>query len=97
MRRIASHYIFWKQLYSMHYAELSDQGVLQGIHPLREEAPATEFYDGLMFPVPAGVILPSPYPVTAEQIRRSGITGNVSSGDRVHLYRIHGNSIVLVA
>jgi hypothetical protein len=78
----------------MYYAELDDEGLLQGVYPLQEEAPATEFYDGLLFPVPAGAVLP--YPLTAEQIRRSGITDGVSTGDRVDLYRVHEGRIVLM-
>ena len=34
MRRIASHYIYWRQFYRLHYVELNDNGVLAGIFPL---------------------------------------------------------------
>ncbi|MDR1499777.1 MAG: hypothetical protein LBI58_02235 [Tannerellaceae bacterium] len=78
----------------MSYVEITDQGVLLGIYPLEEEIPSTEFYDGLLFIVPAGAALP--HPITAEDVRRSGITDRVSSGDKIHLYRIHGETIVLV-
>jgi hypothetical protein len=87
MRRIASHHIFWKQLYRLHYIELSDNGVFLGVSPLCGEIPATEFYDGLLLPAPVGAILTRP--LTPEQIRQSGITEHVSPGDRIHLYRIH--------
>ncbi|MDR1344943.1 MAG: hypothetical protein LBJ39_06275 [Tannerellaceae bacterium] len=80
----------------MYYVELSDQGILHGIGPLKEETPSTEFYDGLLFPVPAGTDVTLPHPFTAEQIRRSGITDKVSAGDKVDLYRIHSDSIVLM-
>ncbi|MDR1938215.1 MAG: hypothetical protein LBQ73_06940 [Tannerellaceae bacterium] len=91
MRRIASHRVFWKELYPLSYVELTDEGVFQGVYPLREETPATEFYDGLLLPVPQGA--PLSYPLTPEEIRRSGLTENVSTGDKIHLYRIHGESI----
>lgn len=52
MRRVASHYIYWKQFYRMHYAELDDRGVLAGVFPLEEEVAGTEFYDGILIPVP---------------------------------------------
>jgi hypothetical protein len=91
MRKIASHHIFRKQLYHLHYIELGDDGVFLGIHPLQEETAATEFYDGLLVVVPAGT--PLPHPFTPEQLRQSGITDSVSAGDRVHLYRIHGEVI----
>ena len=51
MRRVASHYIYWKQFYRMHYVELDDKGVLTGVFPLEEEIAGTEFYDGILFPV----------------------------------------------
>ena len=53
MRRVASHYIYWKQFYRMHYAELDDRGVLAGVFPLEEEIAGTEFYDGILIPGPA--------------------------------------------
>ena len=44
MRRIASHYIYWRQFYRLHYVELNDNGVLAGIFPLEGEIAGTEFY-----------------------------------------------------
>jgi hypothetical protein len=87
MRKIASHHIFWKQLYHLHYIELSNDGAFLGLHPLQEETAATEFYDGLLVVVPAGTLLSHPF--TWEQIRQSRITENVSTGDKIRLYRIH--------
>lgn len=52
MRRIASHYIYWKQFYRMHYVELDDRGILTGVFPLEGEIAGTEFYDGILIPVP---------------------------------------------
>jgi hypothetical protein len=88
VRKIASHQIFWKQLYPLSYIELADGGVLLGIYPLQEETASTEFYDGLLVPVPAETLLSSP--LTPAQIRCSGITGNVSAGATIVLSRIHG-------
>ena len=51
MRRVASHYIYWRRLYRMHYIELDDQGVFAGIFPLEQEIAGTEFYDGILIPV----------------------------------------------
>lgn len=52
MRRIASHYIYWRQFYRLHYVELNDNGVLAGIFPLEGEIAGTEFYDGILILVP---------------------------------------------
>jgi hypothetical protein len=87
MRNIASHHIFRKQLYPLSYIKLTDEGVFLGIYPLQGETASTEFYDGTLIPVPAETLL-SPT-LSLEQIRQSGITGNVSVGDRISLYRIH--------
>ncbi|MDR2118154.1 MAG: hypothetical protein LBP25_01265 [Tannerellaceae bacterium] len=88
MRKIASHSIFWKQLYPLSYMELTEEGIFLGIYPLQGETASTEFYDGLLVPVPEGTLLSSPF--TPEQIRRSGITERVSTGDKIYLYRLHG-------
>ena len=52
MRRIASHYIYWRQFYRMHYVELDDSGILTGVFPLEGEIAGTEFYDGILILVP---------------------------------------------
>ena len=87
MRRIASHAVFRKQSYPLSYIELTDEGVFLGVYPLEEETFATEFYDGLLIPLPAGN--PLPHPFSLGQIRQSGITENISEGDKIHLYRLH--------
>lgn len=51
MRRVASHYIFWRRLYRMHYVELDENGFLAGVFPLDGEMAGTEFYDGIVIPV----------------------------------------------
>ena len=52
MRRIASHYIYWRQFYRMHYVELDESGILTGVFPLEGEIAGTEFYDGILILVP---------------------------------------------
>ena len=37
MRRIASHYVYWKQLLRMHYVELDEKENLVGVFPLNGE------------------------------------------------------------
>ena len=53
MRRVASHYIYWNELFRMHYVELDDAGCLLGVFPLEGEQAGTEFYDGIMLLVAA--------------------------------------------
>lgn len=48
MRRIASHYIYWRKWYRMHYLELDAKGRLTGVYPLVQEIANTEFYDGTL-------------------------------------------------
>ena len=50
MRRIASHYVYWKQLLRMHYVELDEKENLVGVFPLNGEIAGTEFYDGILVP-----------------------------------------------
>jgi hypothetical protein len=92
MRRIAAHRVFWKQAYPMSYVETTDEGVFMGVYPLNnEETPHTEFYDGLLLPVPQGSILATA--LTEEQILRSGISEHISPGDKIHLYRFHREAV----
>lgn len=53
MRRVASHYVYWNELFRMHYVELDDTGCLVGVFPLEGEQAGTEFYDGIILPVMA--------------------------------------------
>lgn len=52
MRRIAAHYIYCGRVYRMHYLELDEENRLRGIYPLTEEIAGTEFYDGILVPLP---------------------------------------------
>lgn len=55
MRRLASHYIWYKEkVYRLHYLEIDNRNCLKGIFPLTEEIPGTEFYDGVLIPIPCG-------------------------------------------
>jgi hypothetical protein len=58
MRRIASHYIYWRKWYRMHYLELDAKGRLTGVYPLVQEIANTEFYDGTLLPVPSDITFP---------------------------------------
>lgn len=51
MRRIASHYVYYQQLFRLSYIELSDNGQFIGVYPLSEEIAGTEFRDGILIPV----------------------------------------------
>ena len=93
MRRIAAHFIFWKQLYTMGYIELAG-GIFKGVYPLEAELPSTEFYDGLLVPVLAGTTIPPPYGI--EGIRQSGITDAVDTGSAISLFHIHNNTTNII-
>lgn len=58
MRRIGSHYIYWRKWYRMHYLELDAKGRLTGVYPLVQEIANTEFYDGTLLPVPSDITFP---------------------------------------
>jgi hypothetical protein len=75
----------------MSYVETTDEGVFTGVYPLNEETPNTEFYDGLLLPVPQGSILDTT--LTEEQILRSGAGEHIAPGDKIHLYRFHREAV----
>ncbi|MEY8487256.1 hypothetical protein [uncultured Parabacteroides sp.] len=100
MRRIASHYIYWKQFYRMHYVELDDSGILIGIFPLEGEIAGTEFYDGILIPV----LVPAldaesqkqiafdmlPGEILVDALERQGFTGISEMGSPVCLLLLNG-------
>ncbi|MDH6303835.1 hypothetical protein M2459_000167 [Parabacteroides sp. PF5-5] len=93
MRRIAAHYIFWRQLYRMHYVELSDDHRLHGVFPLDGEIAGTEFYDGMLVVVVEGFNETNKLNGLNElNIEGSGVTNDVAIGDVVQLYRVHNGS-----
>lgn len=54
MKRFASHFVFYHRMLRLHYVELSSgSNVLNGVFPLEEEIAGTEFYDGILLPLPA--------------------------------------------
>jgi len=98
MRRIAAHYVYWRQLHKMSYIELNDDNTFNGVFPLQDEIAGTAFYDGLLVPVdkPEQLIRLNGFSDLFRQLEQSGITENISVGSRVYLYRIHNNKIYAV-
>ena len=87
MRRIAAHYVWFRQVLPLHYVEMDDKGGLVGIYPLMEEIAQTEFVDGVLIPVPEGECVDTP---TAMLKDWKILTAKVSIGDQVTLYRLGG-------
>lgn len=57
MKRFASHFVFYHRMLRLHYVELSSgSNILNGVFPLEEEIAGTEFYDGILLPLPADLI-----------------------------------------
>ncbi len=88
MRRLAAHYVWYKDVLFLHYIELADDGTLAGVFPLTEELAGTAFYDGILIPVPAD-FRPLPFALPEEWRMFSG---EVSVGSRVAVYRLSGLS-----
>lgn len=86
MRRIASHYIYWKQWFRMHYIELNAEGQLIGVFPLDQEIAGTEFYDGTLLLLPVGS--DSPSDIFISRAKWLNKTETVSVGDQVLIYRL---------
>lgn len=86
MRRIAAHYIWYKQVLPIHYIEVNDAGEFIGVYPLVEEIAGTAFLDGVIIPLPAAVV------PDIKQIFNNWEkwTDEVVVGSPVHLYRITG-------
>ena len=97
IRRVASHYIFWKEIFRMHYVELED-GILRYMAPLKGEIASTEFYNGMVVIVPAGQELPfrdwkewsveHAGAIIEDWLHHTGITHPIAVGDPVDLYHI---------
>lgn len=86
MRRIASHYIYWRKWYRMHYLELDAEGCLVGIYPLVQEIAATEFYDGTLLPLPIDAVFPGEGGF--ELARWLSVADRVVEGMPVSVYRL---------
>lgn len=87
MRRIASHYIYWQKWYRMHYLELDDQGCFVGVYPLDREIAGTEFYDGVLLPLPERT---DPSEIYSFPEKWFKLTDNVVKGAKVQLFRLTG-------
>ena len=62
MRRYAAHYVCWQTIRPMSYVETSG-GIFNGVYPLDTEPSSTEFFNGILAPLPPGMIpLPSHSP-----------------------------------
>lgn len=100
MRRIASHYIYWKQFYRMYYVELDDRGILTGVFPLEGEIAGTEFYDGILIPIPVPALDSGsqkriafdmlPGETLADALERQGFTDASEMGSPVCLLLLNG-------
>lgn len=53
MKRFASHYIFLKTAFRLHYVEVDDNYLLEGVFPLDKELSSTAFYNGVIVVLPA--------------------------------------------
>lgn len=84
MRRIAAHYIFWKDFLPLHYIELDDNNLLVGVFPLKEEIAGTEFWDGTICPVCEDSLTDQRFN-SLESVIESGMTQSVKIGDRIQL------------
>ena len=89
MRRLAAHWVWYKEVRSMHYIELDDEGRFVGVFPLREEIAGTAFYDGVLVPVPSrDVERVVDFALLLREWRT--LTGRVAPGERVAVYRLGG-------
>lgn len=108
MRRVASHYTYYRQLYRMHYVELDNQGSFTGIFPLDGEIAGTEFYDGILVPVTCGEEMKSLEKISvsiqwetgksrtvilSDVLKQNGFSLDIESGDSVQLLLLTGISL----
>lgn len=89
MRRIASHYVYWQKWHKLHYIELDAAGCLVGVFPLEQEIAGTEFYDGVLTIVPAGMDYPPSDDFSMEWLDVSRL---VQVSSPVQVYRLTGVS-----
>lgn len=84
MRRIAAHYIYWKELLPLHYIELDDNDLFIGVFPLNEEIAGTEFKDGIIYPS----LATSEEIKSLSDLKASGITDDIGAGSKVVLNQL---------
>ncbi|MDL2255677.1 hypothetical protein LJC38_03745 [Parabacteroides sp. OttesenSCG-928-K15] len=53
MRRLASHFVWYRNVHHLSFIEIDDKGCFAGVFPLQEEIAGTAFFDGVLLPVPA--------------------------------------------
>ncbi|MDL2265102.1 hypothetical protein LJC57_09455 [Parabacteroides sp. OttesenSCG-928-G07] len=86
MLRFAAHFVWYKQVYKMHYIELQDDGTFLGVFPLNEEIESTSFYDGILIP-----LLTETKPEQAILFETwKDLTAKISEGSSVSIYRLTG-------
>ncbi|MDH6313574.1 hypothetical protein M2137_002364 [Parabacteroides sp. PFB2-10] len=84
MRRIASHFIWYRHVYTLHYLEIDERGCFRGVYPLCEEIAGTAFFDGVLIPVPID-LKENFHPDEWESA-----TENLRIGDPVQVIRLTG-------
>jgi hypothetical protein len=84
MRRIAAHYIYWKELLPLHYIELDDNDLFVGVYPLCEEIAGTVFKDGIIFPT----LDTADKIKSLADLKTSGITDSIKAGHKVVLNQL---------
>lgn len=89
MRRIAAHYVYWRQFCRMHYVELDDEGRLTGVFPLDGEIAGTEFYDGTLLLLPENTEI-SDSELLADHMKWLNLNETIKPGTRVWVYRLSG-------
>ena len=87
MRRVAAHYIFYKKLLPLHYIEIDDYGIFSGVYPLNGETAGTEFFDGIVFPIPVDIDVVFEIK-SLEDLKNAGLTDNITPGCKVSLFRL---------
>jgi len=87
MRRIAAHYVYWKELLPLHVVEMDDNNILLSIYPLKEELPGTEFWDGVIYPISAE-FEEIQHINSLEELVEKGIASTVEIGMEVILHRL---------
>lgn len=108
MRRVASHYTYYRQLYRMHYVELDNQRAFTGVFPLDGEIAGTEFYDGILVPVACSEEMKSLEKISvsiqwetgksravilSDVLKQNGFSLDIETGDSVQLLLLTGISL----
>lgn len=90
MRRFAAHFIRYKKEYRLHYIEVDENGLFQGVYPLQEEISETQFLNGILVPVP----LPENYNSDIMLNDWKEVTGHLEIGFPVRIYHLDKGSCV---